>query len=72
MPRNKKAIVVLQQQVVTEALVQGDVVGLFDFEMLLRAAKQQRSRDEQVRHWQRVGPSWFYCGLVLSGLRLVL
>jgi hypothetical protein len=72
MPRNKKAIVVLQQQVVTEALVQGDVVGLFDFEMLLRAAKQQRSRDEQVRHWQRVGPSWFYRGLVLSGLRLVL
>jgi hypothetical protein len=69
-PRSKKAIVVLQQQVVTEALVQGDVVGLFDFEML-RAAKQQRSRDEQVRHWQRVG-SVFYRGLALSGLRLVL
>jgi hypothetical protein len=69
-PRSKKAIVVLQQQVVTEALVQGDVVGLFDFEKL-RAAKQQRSRDEQVRHWQRVG-SVFYRGLALSGLRLVL
>lgn len=65
MPRSKKTIVVLQQHVVTEALVQGDVGGLLDFEILLRAAKQQRSRDEQVRHWQK---SWFCRGLVLSGL----
>ena len=65
MPRSKKAITVLQEHVATAALQDGDVVGLFDSEMLLRAAKQQRSRDKQVRHWQRVG-SVFDRGLVLS------
>ena len=34
MPRIEKAIVVLQEHVVTEALEYGDVVGLFAYEML--------------------------------------
>lgn len=42
-PRKRNATIVLQQHVVTEALEQGDVGGLFDF--VMPAAKQQRSRD---------------------------
>ena len=44
-PRMRKAMVVLQECVVTKTLEYGDVGGLFDFVMLLPAAKQARSRD---------------------------
>ena len=39
MPRRRKAIVVLQERVVTEALKYSDVVGLFDFVVLKERQK---------------------------------
>lgn len=55
MPRIRKAVVVLQERLVTEALEYGDVVALFAFEML--CSKQQRSRDVFDTS---LGKSWFW------------
>ena len=67
MPRMSKAIVVLQERVVTEALEYGDVVGLFDFVILLLEPRNGNGHVmSMIRHWERVGSG---CS---TGLSLVL
>ena len=67
MPRMSKAIVVLQERVVTEALEYGDVVGLFDFVILLLEPRNSNGHvTSMIRHWERVGSG---CS---TGLSLVL